>query len=101
MCRQYDEVGIRTLGAYAGCETVDPRIRIEAIKVLLDRGHGRPKGEKKHKHTGPDGKEPVTVKIVYERRDGDERRDAIRACRYPPGPRPGKRATVNAMAGLG
>jgi hypothetical protein len=69
MARQYDDVNIRTLGAFASNEETDPRIRIEAIKVLLDRGHGRPKGEKKHKHTGADGKEPVAVKIVYERRD--------------------------------
>jgi hypothetical protein len=69
MCRRFDEISIDTLGGYAGNENVDPHIRIEAIRVLLDRGHGRPKGEKKHKHTGADGKEPITVKIVYERRD--------------------------------
>jgi hypothetical protein len=65
MARQYDEVSIRTLGSFASEPTVDPHIRIAAIKVLLDRGHGRPKGEKKHKHTGADGKSPITVQIIY------------------------------------
>ena len=71
MCRQYDEVSIRALGGYAGSENVDPHIRIAAIKVLLDRGHGRPKGEKKHKHTGADGKSPITVQIVYPPREDE------------------------------
>jgi hypothetical protein len=32
--------------------------------VLLERGHGRPKGEKIHKHTGADGEGPVVIELV-------------------------------------
>jgi hypothetical protein len=73
MCRAFDEKVVEVLGGYASNDHVEPHIRIEAMRILLDRGHGRPKGDKKVKHTGPDGKEPITVKIVYERRDGDEK----------------------------
>jgi hypothetical protein len=53
MCRAYDERTIRILGGYALEETVDPHIRIEAIRILLDRGHGRPKTPKeKQEHSG-------------------------------------------------
>ena len=65
MCRVFDEVSVRTLGGWASSEQADPQLRLEAIKVLLDRGHGRPKGEKKHKHAGADGKGPVVVQLVY------------------------------------
>jgi hypothetical protein len=52
MARQYDDVSIRTLGAFASNKETEPRIRIDAIRLLLERGHGRPKGEKKLKHKG-------------------------------------------------
>ena len=64
MCRQYDEVGVRALGNYASNPDIDPMVRIAAIKVLLERGHGRPKGEKIHKHTGADGEGPVVIELV-------------------------------------
>ena len=68
MCRQYDEVGIRALGNYASNPDVEPMVRIAAIKVLLERGHGAPKGKNNHKHTGADGG-PVVVQIVYPPKD--------------------------------
>lgn len=69
LARQYDERCIRVLGGLVTSEETEPHIRLEAIKILLDRGHGRPKGEKTHKHAGADGKGPITVKIVYPPRD--------------------------------
>jgi hypothetical protein len=63
LARQYDEVCFRTLGSFASEPTVEPHIRIEAIKVLLDRGHGRPKGEKKHTHKGTVN---LTMRHIHE-----------------------------------
>jgi hypothetical protein len=56
-------VPIKALGGYASSDTVDPHLRIEAIRVLLDRGHGRPKGEKKHKHKGTVN---LTLRHIHE-----------------------------------
>jgi hypothetical protein len=64
MARQYDEVNIRTLGAFASNAETEPHIKLEAIKILFDRGHGRPKGDKKLRHTGADGKSNVIVELV-------------------------------------
>jgi hypothetical protein len=53
MCRAYDEASIKTLGSYASEPTVDPLVRITAIKILLERGHGTPKNKKQKKeHSG-------------------------------------------------
>jgi hypothetical protein len=69
LCRAFDEKSVQALGGYVTGENVEPHIKLEAIKMLFERGHGRPKGEKKHKHTGADGKEPITVEIVYRPRE--------------------------------
>ena len=63
MCRRFDETSIDTLGGFATSDNVEPHIRMEAIRILLDRGHGRPKGEKKHKHKGTVN---LTMRHIHE-----------------------------------
>ena len=52
LCRAFDQKSVEILGGFATSPKVEPHIKLEAIKMLFDRGHGRPKGEKKHKHKG-------------------------------------------------
>ena len=66
MARQYDEIAIRVLGGFANEKTVEPHIRIEAIKVLLDRGHGRPKSRTEHKGPAADGSHTFVVRMIHE-----------------------------------
>jgi hypothetical protein len=76
MAREYTEAGICRLGGYATSPEVQAPVATEAIKILLDRGWGKPKtkGKKKHKHAGADGKGPITVEIVYRPREDRGRR---------------------------
>jgi hypothetical protein len=39
---------------------------IEAIKILLDRGHGRPSQQHKHVGTAPDGSFQFEVRLIHE-----------------------------------
>lgn len=61
LARAYTDVSMRTLGAWASEETVDPEIRIRAIGMLLDRGWGKP--AQTHEHTGADGANAIEVTI--------------------------------------
>ena len=66
LARGYTEANIRTLGGYASNELVEAGIRIEAIKILLDRGHGRPSQQHKHVGTAPDGSFQFEVRLIHE-----------------------------------
>jgi hypothetical protein len=55
LARSYTEEGIRRLGGYVVSPQTKPEVAIEAIKILLDRGWGKPKQIKTSTHTGPDG----------------------------------------------
>ena len=64
LARQYDELCFRMLGGYVSSPHTEPHIRIEAIKVLLDRGHGRPKAPKeKTEHSGTVN---LTLRHIHE-----------------------------------
>ena len=64
MARRFDESSIDTLGGFATNAQLEPHIRIEAIKVLLDRGHGRPKAPKeKTEHSGTVN---LTLRHIHE-----------------------------------
>ena len=47
------------LGGYINGEATDPEIKVQAIKILLDRGWGRPVS--KTEVTGADGSNEITV----------------------------------------
>jgi hypothetical protein len=53
LCRGFTEQNVRRLGGYACSPEVPDAIAIEAIKVLLAYGHGKPKSQKEI--SGPDG----------------------------------------------
>ena len=59
MARAYTNVSMQTLGNWVNGDGVDPEIKMQAIKVLLDRGWGRP--AQTHQHTGADGANEITV----------------------------------------
>ena len=63
LCRAFDQKNVETLGGFATSPTTEPHIKIEAIRMLFDRGHGRPKGEKKHKHKGTVN---LTMRHIHE-----------------------------------
>jgi hypothetical protein len=70
LARSYTDAVVKRIGGFATSPTIEPSLAMEAGKILLDRGYGRPKGgDKKVKHTGADGKSPVTVRIEYPPRD--------------------------------
>jgi hypothetical protein len=68
MARAYTDACMKRLGSYVEQPQVPDAIAIEAIKILLDRGYGRPKSKKSQEVTGKDGG-PITVEIVYPPRD--------------------------------
>jgi hypothetical protein len=52
-CRAYDEVSLRTLGAWAGGPDTDPALRLEAMKLLFAYGHKKPGASRtKKEHSG-------------------------------------------------
>jgi hypothetical protein len=65
LCRAFDAKSVEVLGGFISNPHTEPHIKLESIRMLHDRGHGRPKGDKRIKHTGADGKSPVTVRIEY------------------------------------
>jgi hypothetical protein len=68
MARSYTGASIKRLSGYVLGPDVDDHLAMEAIKILLDRGYGRPKGEKIQKHVGHDGG-AINVQINYPPRD--------------------------------
>jgi hypothetical protein len=71
LCRNYDEANVKILGGFATSDQIEPSIRLEAIKELFNRGHGRPKtkSESETKHSGYDGG-PLIVELHYPERKG-------------------------------
>ena len=70
LARGYTEQCIKRLGGYATSQKTPDAIRIDAIKILLDRGWGKPKQTKEH--TGAGGEGPIVVEIVYQRPKGSK-----------------------------
>jgi hypothetical protein len=73
LARGYTEQCIRRLGGFVTADGVPEATAIEAAKVLLDRGYGRPKQQKEL--SGPDG-EPINLVIrnlVEELREKSEK----------------------------
>jgi hypothetical protein len=66
MARSYTEAGIKRLGGYVVGPDVPDALAIEAIKILLDRGYGRPKGDIKHTGTNPDGSINFILRHIVE-----------------------------------
>jgi hypothetical protein len=65
LARGYTEQCIKRLGGYATSQKTPDQIRIEAIKILLDRGYGRPKQQKEL--SGPEGGDiRVTIRNLIE-----------------------------------
>ena len=51
---------VQTLGGYVnGNENIQPEVKIAAIKVLLERGWGRP--SQQIEHTGKDGENEIQI----------------------------------------
>jgi hypothetical protein len=64
MCRSYDQAIVKTLGNWANNENVEMSYRLEAMKMLFDRGHGRPKSPKeKTEHSGSIN---LTMRHIHE-----------------------------------
>jgi hypothetical protein len=65
LARAYTNVGIQTLGNYINGPEVDPEIKVQAIKIMFDRGWGRPVS--KTEHTGEDGGDiKITIRNIIE-----------------------------------
>lgn len=65
LARAYTEHSIRVLGGYVVGDGVDPEHKLSAIKILLDRGWGRP--EQKH-DAKVEGDINITVRNIMEGR---------------------------------
>ena len=51
------------LGAYISSPTIEPEIKVQAVKVMFDRGWGRPIS--KTEHTGEDGGDiKITIRNI-------------------------------------
>ena len=59
LARAYTDQGVRVLGGYINGEGIDPEIKVQAIKILFDRGWGRPVS--KTEVTGANGANEITV----------------------------------------
>ena len=63
LARGYTEQGIAVLGAYISSPTIEPEIKVQAVKVMFDRGWGRPIS--KTEHTGEDGGDiKITIRNI-------------------------------------
>jgi len=63
--RSWTKVGIQRLGGLASAPQTPDNIAIEAIKILLDRGYGRPKQQTEL--SGLDGSDiNITIRNVIE-----------------------------------
>jgi hypothetical protein len=69
LARSYTKACIDRIGGFATSPHSEPSLALEASRILLDRGYGKPKGDKTTRITGADGKSPVTVRIEYPPRD--------------------------------
>jgi hypothetical protein len=70
LARSYTVVGIQRLGGYLTAKKELDALGLEAFKVLLDRGWGKPRQVKEH--TGAGGEGPIVVEIVYQRPKGSK-----------------------------
>lgn len=61
LARGYTERGVNVLGGFINGEGIDPEIKVQAIKILFDRGWGRPVS--KTEVTGADGSNAIEVTI--------------------------------------
>jgi hypothetical protein len=59
LARGYTEQGVRVLGGFVTGEGIEPEIQVQAIKILFDRGWGRPVS--KTEVTGANGANEITV----------------------------------------
>jgi hypothetical protein len=68
LCRAYTESNVRILGGWALDEEAAPDIRIQAIKILLDRGWGPVRVPHDLSEDGLAGFEIVVRRIIEEKR---------------------------------
>jgi len=61
LARGYTDKGVEVLGGYISSNLIDPEIKVQAIKILFDRGWGRPVS--KTEVTGADGSNAIEVTI--------------------------------------
>lgn len=63
MARSYTNVCMQTLGGYVNSPEIENEIKIQAIKILFDRGYGRPVS--KTEVTGEDGGDiKITIRNI-------------------------------------
>jgi hypothetical protein len=61
LARGFTEIGVSTLGAYINSPAISPEVKVQAIKIMFDRGWGRP--AQSIEHTGKDGAEEIRVTL--------------------------------------
>ena len=68
LARAFTEKGIEVLGGYINSPAIEPEIKVQAIKIMFDRGWGRP--AQSVEHTGKDGASEieVTIRTIMEGR---------------------------------
>jgi hypothetical protein len=63
LARGYTEKGIEVLGGYINSPEIPPEIKVQAVKIMFDRGWGRPNQPVEAKH---DGEIKITVRNITE-----------------------------------
>jgi len=65
LARGYTEKGIQVLGGYINSPEIEPEIKVQAIKIMFERGWGRPNQPVDAKH---EGEIKITIRNILEGR---------------------------------
>jgi len=63
LARGYTQQSINVLGGFVNGEGIEPEIKVQAIKILLDRGWGRPNQPTENKH---EGELKITIRQIMD-----------------------------------
>ena len=63
LARGYTEKGIEVLGGYINSPEIPPEIKVQAVKIMFDRGWGRPNQPTENKH---EGELKITIRNIME-----------------------------------
>jgi hypothetical protein len=63
LARGYTEKGIEVLGGYINSPEIPPEIKVQAVKIMFERGWGRPNQPVEARH---EGEIKITVRQITE-----------------------------------
>ena len=63
LARGYTEKGIQVLGGYINSDEIEPEIKVQAIKIMFERGWGRPNQPIDAKH---EGEIKITIRQIMD-----------------------------------